>query len=227
MADEYHTTIAKHYVNFKDLNRILRSEISLHKDGQLRVAHVILTYKPYTKHFQSPKNIIKANDQLLALIDVVVLGFLLTKPPPEGTQDTQLPAPLAARLIYSQEPPIPSDEEERDSTPKPIHPKVKDKDFEVFYHKDAPSTSITHSSRELGFEEKTPDLLTLLTAYAGGSSPAVVVPPQLTTPAMTRTSPAKAANKKRKRGQEGKGPEETEEGEMAEPPTKEAWAGKG
>ena len=51
MANEYHTILAKHLVNFKDLNRILRSEIFLHKDGQLRVAHVILGYKPSTKRF--------------------------------------------------------------------------------------------------------------------------------------------------------------------------------
>ena len=60
LADKYHTAPAKHLLNFKDLNRILKVKIFLHKDGQLRVAQVILRYKPSTKHFQSPKNIIKA-----------------------------------------------------------------------------------------------------------------------------------------------------------------------
>ena len=92
---------SQHLVNFKDLNRIFRSEIFLHRDGQLRAAHVILKYKPSTKHFQSPKNIIKAKDSRLALINIVVPGFLLTKPPLEGTQDAQLPTPLVAKLIYS------------------------------------------------------------------------------------------------------------------------------
>ena len=107
MADEYHTTPTKNLVSFKDLNRILQFEIFLHKDGQLKVAHVILGYKPSTKRFQSPKNVIKARDSHLALIDVAVPSFLLIKPPPEETQDAQLLAPLAAKLHYSQEPPIP------------------------------------------------------------------------------------------------------------------------
>ena len=127
-------------MNFKDLNRILRSEIFLHKDGQLRAAHVILGYTPSTKRFQSPKNVIRAKDPRLALIDVAVPGFLLTKPPPERTQDAQLPAPLAAKLIYSQEPTLPSDEEDKESTSESVQ-EVTDKDFEVFYRLDAPSTS--------------------------------------------------------------------------------------
>ena len=71
--DQYHTTPTKHLVNFKGLNRILRLEIFLHKDGQLRVAHVILGYTPFTKCFQNPKNVIKARDPRLTLIDVAVL----------------------------------------------------------------------------------------------------------------------------------------------------------
>ena len=42
LADEYHTAPTKHLENFTDLNRILRLEIFLHKDSQLRAAHVIL-----------------------------------------------------------------------------------------------------------------------------------------------------------------------------------------
>jgi len=104
LAKKYHIAPTKHLVNFINLNRILRSEIFLHKDGQLQVAHVILGYKP-SKRFQSMKNVIKARDARLALIDVAVPGFLLTKPPPAGTQDTLLLAPLTTRLLYSQEPP--------------------------------------------------------------------------------------------------------------------------
>ena len=147
-ADKYHTTPVKHLVNFKDFNRILRSEIFLHKDGQLRAAHVILRYKPSTKRFQSLKNVIKARDPHLALIDVAILGFLLSKPPLKGTQDAQIPASFAARLLYSQEPPLPSDNEAKESTPEPTLQEVTDKDFEVFYQqedpKDAPSTSRPH-----------------------------------------------------------------------------------
>lgn len=87
---------AKHLVNFEDLNQILRSEIFLHKDNQLRAAHVILKYKPSSKRFQSPNNIIKAKDYRLALIDVAFLGFILPESPPTETQAAQLPAPLVA-----------------------------------------------------------------------------------------------------------------------------------
>ena len=200
MADEYHTTPAKHLVNFKDLNWILKAKSFLHKDEQFRAAHVILNYKSSTKCFQSSKNVIGARDPLLALIDIAVPSFLLSEPPPKRTYDAQLPAPLAARLLYSQEPPIPSDNEAKESTPKPIHQEVTEKVFEVFYLEDASSTSTAHSLVEMGFEEKTPDLLALLTAHAGGSSPIVVMTPRLPTLIATHTSPADVANKKRKRG---------------------------
>ena len=166
LADEYHTAPAKHLVNFKDLNRILKAEIFLHMDGQLRVAHIILGYKLSTKRFQSPKNVIKTRNPRLALIDVAVLGFLLTEPPPEGTHDAQLPAPLIARLIYSEEPPISSDDESEESTSE-FAQEVTDKEFEVFYRPDSSNTSQPHTSADVGFEEKTPDLLALLTAYTG------------------------------------------------------------
>ena len=116
MVDEYHTTPSKYLVNFVDLNRILKSEIFLHTNDQLRAVHVILGFKPLSKCFQSLKNVIKAKDARLALIDVAIPNFLLVEPPLAGTQDAQLPAPLAAKILYSLEPPIPSDEEAKDST---------------------------------------------------------------------------------------------------------------
>nr|POE74894.1 hypothetical protein CFP56_22092 [Quercus suber] len=75
----------------------------------------------------------------------------------------------------------------------------------------------------MGFEERTPDLLVLLTAYARGSSSAVSIPPRPPTPAVT----AEAVNKKCKQGQGGKGAEVAEEGEIFEPPVKEACRAKG
>ena len=68
LADEYHTALAKHLVNFKDLNWILKAEIFLHKEEQLRAAYVTLGYKPSTKRFRILKNVIKARDPHLALI---------------------------------------------------------------------------------------------------------------------------------------------------------------
>lgn len=104
---------------------------------------MILRFSPISKHFQNPKNVIKAKDPWLALIDVAVLGFLTTGPLLVGTQDAQLPAPLTTKLLHSQEPPIPSDEETKEPSPKLVQ-EVTDKDFEIFYQqedpKDAPRT---------------------------------------------------------------------------------------
>jgi len=80
---------------------------------------------------------------------------------------------------------------------------------------------------EVGFEEKTPDLFALLTSHVEGMSLAVLVTPYPPTPVAVHTSPAEAIDKKRKRGRGGKGSEGVEEGEIVEPPTKEACTGKG
>ena len=121
-------------MNFVNLNRILQSEIFLHQDGQLQAVHVILRFKPISNRFQNPKLVIKAKDPRLALIDVVVPGFL-TKPPPFGTQDAQLPTPLATKHLYSQKQPLPSDDEQEEPKTEPTQ-EVLDKDFEVFYQED-------------------------------------------------------------------------------------------
>ena len=76
------------------------------------------------------------------------------------------------------------------------------------------------------FEERTLDLLALLTAHVGGASLAISVVPRPLTPTLMRASSSDAAEKKRKKGQGGKGPEGTKEGEIThssqQPPAKEA-----
>ena len=37
--------------------------------------HLILRFEPFSKRFQSPKNVIKSKDKWLALIDIAVLVF--------------------------------------------------------------------------------------------------------------------------------------------------------
>ena len=137
LANEYLIASNKNLVNFHDLNRIRRSEIFLHKDSQLQAVHILLGFEPISKHFQSPKNVIRAKDRRLTLIDVAVFGFLLTDPSSAGTQDAQLSALLVTKLLYSQEPLIPLDDEAKESTLKPIQ-EVIDKDFEVFYQQEDP-----------------------------------------------------------------------------------------
>ena len=72
-VDEFHTALNKSLVNFLDLNRILKSEIFLYWDGQLRAVHVILGFMHISNHFQSPKNMIRAKGPRLALIVVAIL----------------------------------------------------------------------------------------------------------------------------------------------------------
>ena len=115
-----------------------------------------------------------------------------------------------------------------------------DKNFEVFYQEDPEdSPALTHRHltttqvstsqeasnipEEIVLEEKTSDLLALLTAHAGGDSPSVPIVPWPPTPAPTHAATADVTKKKRKRGKTAKG---SEEGKIPHPtqqsPTKEA-----
>ena len=78
LADEHHTALNKSLVNFPKLNCILKSEIFLYRDGQLRAVHMILGFNPISNRFQSHKHVIRAKESRLALINVVVPGFLTT-----------------------------------------------------------------------------------------------------------------------------------------------------
>ena len=75
------------------------------------------------------------------------------------------------------------------------------------------------------FEEKTPNLLALLTTYTGSVSPAISVVPRPPTLALVCASFGDATEKKRKKGQGGKGLKGAEEGEIThssqQPPFKE------
>ena len=55
---------------------MLRSQIFINDDGQLRAAHLILDYEPLSRTFLDIDNSIRANDYRLAHIDVSRPGFL-------------------------------------------------------------------------------------------------------------------------------------------------------
>ena len=63
-------------VNRSSLDKILKAEVFIHSDGQLRVAHLILGYASISKSFQAPKCVIKAKDPHLHLINIAMPGFL-------------------------------------------------------------------------------------------------------------------------------------------------------
>lgn len=82
------------------------------------------------------------------MIDAIVHDFLTTEPPPPRIQDTQLPTLLVTKLLYSEEQPIPSDNEEEERASEPTQ-EVTDKDFEVFYQQEDPKDTPSPSHRYL------------------------------------------------------------------------------
>ena len=53
-------------VNIADLNKVLRAEVFVSEDRQLRAIHLILDFKPLFDKFQDVGHIIKAGDPRLA-----------------------------------------------------------------------------------------------------------------------------------------------------------------
>lgn len=53
-------------VNVADLNKVLRAEVFVSEDRQLRAIHLILDFKPLFDKFQDVGHIIKAGDPRLA-----------------------------------------------------------------------------------------------------------------------------------------------------------------
>ena len=76
-------------VNEPDLTKILKAKIFLHKDGQLRAAHLILNYDPLSSSFQVSKYVSKVKNYRLHLINVAIPGFLNLDPALEGVQQVE------------------------------------------------------------------------------------------------------------------------------------------
>ena len=87
-ADRNATIPNFNLVNQPSFDKILKAEVFIHTDGQLRAAHLILDYILISKSFQAPKCIIKAKDPHLHRISVAAPGFLTTGPIPKGTLTT-------------------------------------------------------------------------------------------------------------------------------------------
>ena len=62
LIDKEHVNPRISLTNVAALNYLLRSQIFMNKDGQLRVAHLILDYEFISRTFQDVGNAIKAND---------------------------------------------------------------------------------------------------------------------------------------------------------------------
>lgn len=64
-AYSHYTRLNLNFVEVRDLNRILCSDVFVHMDGQLRAVHLILEYILSYKDFQSAGDTIKADSSLL------------------------------------------------------------------------------------------------------------------------------------------------------------------
>ena len=64
------------FVNVADLNKVLKSEVFVSEDKQLRAIHLILNFQPLFDKFQDVGHAIRASDPQLARIDILVPRFL-------------------------------------------------------------------------------------------------------------------------------------------------------
>ena len=81
------------------LNYLLRSQIFVNDDGQLRAAHLILDYEPISRTFLDVGNSIKANDYRLARIDVSRPSFLAQHDLPPVDHPIPQGIPLATQPL--------------------------------------------------------------------------------------------------------------------------------
>ena len=61
-ADKSHVVPRLSLVNVPAFNKLLRSEIFISEDGQLRAVHLILDYEPLLRTFQDASQAIRADD---------------------------------------------------------------------------------------------------------------------------------------------------------------------
>ena len=83
-------------INVPVLNYLLRSQIFVNDDEQLRAAHLILDYEPLSRSFLDVGNAIRVNDYRLARIDMPRPHFLAPHDLPPVDHLIPQGVPLAA-----------------------------------------------------------------------------------------------------------------------------------
>ena len=86
-------------INVLALNYLLRSQIFVNNDKQLRAAHLILDYEPLSRSFLDVGNAIRENDYHLAHIDMSRPHFLAPYDLPPVDHPIPQGVPLAAQPI--------------------------------------------------------------------------------------------------------------------------------
>ena len=95
LIDKEQVTPRISLINILALNYLLRSQIFVNDDGQLRAAYLVLDYKPLSRSFQDVGNAIKANDYRLTRIDVSQPHFLA----PHDLPPVDHPIPQGVPLV--------------------------------------------------------------------------------------------------------------------------------
>ena len=98
-ANKDHVSLKLSPVNVPGLNFLLRLEIFLSEDNQLRVAHLIIGYEPLSRIYQDAGQALRAGNPKLARIDVSKPRFLARQDlPPVVLPIQRNPLPFAIPL---------------------------------------------------------------------------------------------------------------------------------
>ena len=98
-ADSDHVSPKLSHTDVQALNYLLRSEIFVSEDRQLRAVPSILDYEPLSRTFQDVGQAIRVGSSRLARIDISKPGFLARRDlPPIPRPVLQNPLPVALQL---------------------------------------------------------------------------------------------------------------------------------
>ena len=99
MTDKLYTNPKLSLINVLALNYLLRSQIFVNNDGQLRAVHLILDFEPISRSFLDVGNSIRAGDHRLARINVSRPNFLAPYDLPPVDHPIPQGIPLAAQPL--------------------------------------------------------------------------------------------------------------------------------
>ena len=99
IIDRRHVATRFSFTNVAALNYLLRSEIFMSEDRQLRAIHLILDFEPISRTFQEIGHAIRAGDPRINRINVSKPNFLARDDlPPVRLPIQQIPPPLVIPL---------------------------------------------------------------------------------------------------------------------------------
>ena len=99
LTNKLYTNPKLSLINVPALNYLLRSQIFVNDDGQLRAIHLILDFEPIFRSFLNVGNSIRADDHCLARIDVSQPNFLAPYDLPPVDHPIPQGIPLAAQPL--------------------------------------------------------------------------------------------------------------------------------